>query len=185
MRELYEVALRVNDREVRGRVTPETSLLQFLREGGFIEVKQGCAKGDCGACTVIMDGRAILSCITPVLQAEGSEVYTVKSLGGWGELHPLQQAFVDHQAVQCGFCTPGMLMSARALLEANPRPTREEIREALSGNLCRCTGYRKIVDAVEEAAAAMRGAGPAAGRGGAGPVPGPGAAGPSAGKGGR
>jgi carbon-monoxide dehydrogenase small subunit len=101
---------------------------------------------------VILDGKAVLSCITLALQAEGRRVYTVKSLGSWDRLSPLQQAFVDHEALQCGFCTPGMLMSAKALLDANPRPTREEIREAISGNLCRCTGYTKIVDAIEAVA---------------------------------
>jgi len=117
-----------------------------------MEVKRGCDKGDCGACTVIKDGRAILSCITLALQADGSKVYTVKSLGTWDKMHPLQQAFVDYEALQCGFCTPGMLMSAKVLLDANPKPTREEIREAISGNLCRCTGYQKIVDAIEAVA---------------------------------
>ena len=148
-RELYDISLMVNDREVRGKVKAETSLLDFLRQKNFVEVKKGCDKGDCGACTVIMDGKATLSCITAVLQAQGSKIYTVKSLGTWEKLHPLQQAFVDHEAVQCGFCTPGMLMTARALLDTNAYPSREEIREAISGNLCRCTGYRKIVDAIE------------------------------------
>jgi carbon-monoxide dehydrogenase small subunit len=134
------------------RIAAETTLLDFLREQGFIEVKRGCDKGDCGACTVIMDGKAILSCITLALQADGAKIYTVKSLGTWERMHPLQQAFVDYEALQCGFCTPGMLLAAKALLEANPRPTREQIREAISGNLCRCTGYQKIVDAVEAVA---------------------------------
>lgn len=149
--ELYDLTLTVNDREVRGRVKAESTLLDFLRENNFVEVKRGCDKGDCGTCTVIMDGKATLSCITVALQAEGSKVYTVKSLGTWDKLHPLQQAFVDHEALQCGFCTPGMLMTARALLDKNPCPSREEIREAISGNLCRCTGYQKIVDAIEAA----------------------------------
>jgi carbon-monoxide dehydrogenase small subunit len=150
--ELYDICVTINDREVRGQVKAETCLLDYLRENYFIEVKRGCDKGDCGACTVIMDGKAILSCITLALQADGRKVYTVKSLGTWEALHPLQQAFVDHEALQCGFCTPGMLMSAKALLDSNPHPSREEIREAISGNLCRCTGYMKIVDAVEAVA---------------------------------
>ena len=149
---LYDICITVNDREIRGKVKAETSLLDFLRDNSFTEVKRGCDKGDCGACTVVKDGRAILSCITLALQAEGSKVYTVKSLGSWDRMHPLQQAFVDYEALQCGFCTPGMLMSAKALLDANPKPTREEIREAISGNLCRCTGYQKIVDAIEAVA---------------------------------
>jgi carbon-monoxide dehydrogenase small subunit len=150
--ELYDILVTVNGREVRSRVQAEMSLLEFLRENNFTEVKRGCDKGDCGACTVIMDGKAILSCITLALQADGRSVYTVKSLGSWGRLHPLQQAFVDHEALQCGFCTPGMLMSAKALLDENPSPSRDEIREAISGNLCRCTGYTKIIDAIEAVA---------------------------------
>ena len=149
---LYELCITVNDREIRGKVRAETSLLDFLRDNNFTEVKRGCDTGDCGACTVVKDGRAILSCLTLALQAEGSKIYTVKSLGSWDKMHPLQQAFVDYEALQCGFCTPGMLMSAKALLDANPKPTREEIREAISGNLCRCTGYQKIVDAIEAVA---------------------------------
>ena len=150
--EAYDICLTVNDREVRGRIPAETTLLDFLRDKDFTEVKRGCDKGDCGACTVIMDGKAILSCITLALQADGRKVYTVKSLGSWDALHPLQQAFVDHEGLQCGFCTPGMLMSAKALLDQNPHPSREEIREAISGNLCRCTGYTKIIDAIEAVA---------------------------------
>jgi carbon-monoxide dehydrogenase small subunit len=149
---LYDISITVNDRPVRGTVRPETSLLEFLRENNFTEVKRGCDKGDCGACAVIKDGRAILSCITLALQADGGKVYTVKSLGSWDRMHPLQQAFVDYEALQCGFCTPGVLMSAKALLDANPNPAREEIREAISGNLCRCTGYQKIVDAIDAVA---------------------------------
>ncbi len=147
--ETYDIRLNVNDRPVVARIPAETTLLDFLRDQGFIEVKRGCDKGDCGACTVIMDGKPILSCITLALQADGAKVYTVKSLGTADHMHPLQKAFVDLEALQCGFCTPGMLLSAKALLEANPHPTRSEIREAISGNLCRCTGYQKIVDAIE------------------------------------
>jgi len=147
--ELYDITIKVNDRTVSARIPAETTLLDFLRDQGFIEVKRGCDKGDCGACTVIMDGKAILSCITLALQADGASVYTVKSLGTPQRLHPLQKAFVELEALQCGFCTPGMLLSAKALLDSNPHPTRSEIREAISGNLCRCTGYQKIVDAIE------------------------------------
>jgi len=146
---LYEVAIVVNDRQVSGRVKAQTSLLEFLRANNFVEVKRGCGKGDCGACTVLVDGKATLSCVTPVLQVQGARVHTAKSLGSWDKLDSLQQAFVEHEAVQCGFCTPGILMSAKALLGANPKPSRAEIREAISGNLCRCTGYVKIVDAIE------------------------------------
>jgi carbon-monoxide dehydrogenase small subunit len=152
MSELFEVSLFVNGREVEGRVPAHSSLLDFLRNHNFIEVKRGCDKGDCGACTVLLNGRAVLACITPVLQVQGGRVYTVKSLGGWDNLSALQQAFVDHEALQCGFCTPGVLLAAKALLDSNPHPSRAEIREAISGNLCRCTGYQKIVDAVQAVA---------------------------------
>jgi carbon-monoxide dehydrogenase small subunit len=147
--ETYDIRLTVNDRPVSASIAAETTLLDFLREQGFIEVKRGCDKGDCGACTVILEGKAILSCLTLALQADGCRVYTVRSLGTAENMHPLQKAFVDHEALQCGFCTPGMLLAAKALLDSNPHPTRGEIREAISGNLCRCTGYQKIVDAVE------------------------------------
>ncbi len=149
--ELYDISVLVNDREVRWEIKAETTLLEFLRRTNHTEVKRGCDHGDCGACTVIVDGDATLSCLTLALQVEGKKVYTVKSLGTWDKLHPLQQAFVDYQALQCGFCTPGILMTAKALLDKNHHPTRDEIRESLSGNLCRCTGYQKIVDAIEEA----------------------------------
>ncbi|MFP4178452.1 MAG: (2Fe-2S)-binding protein [Spirochaetaceae bacterium] len=153
--ELYDVKVYVNDREVTDKVRAEKTLLDFLREKGFVEVKKGCDNGDCGACTVIMEGDPVLSCCTTALQAEGKRVYTVKSLGSWDKLHPLQEAFVKHEAVQCGFCTPGFLMTAKALLDKNPQPSREEIRDAISGNLCRCTGYVKIVDAIEDAGKAI------------------------------
>jgi carbon-monoxide dehydrogenase small subunit len=150
--ELYPIAVTVNGQPLSARIPAETTLLDFLRDQGFIEVKRGCDKGDCGACTVIMDGKAILSCLTLALQADGSRVSTVKSLGTWERMHPLQKAFVEYEALQCGFCTPGMLLAAKALLDRNPHPTREQIREAISGNLCRCTGYQKIVDAIEAVA---------------------------------
>ncbi len=150
-KKLYELVITVNDREVKEQVAAETSLLDFLRNTNHTEVKRGCDHGDCGACTVIVDGRATLSCLTVALQVQGKSVYTVKSLGTWDMLHPLQEAFVEREALQCGFCTPGMIMTAKALLDFNPHPTREEIRDAISGNLCRCTGYHKIVDAIEEA----------------------------------
>jgi len=163
-KKLYDLTILVNDREVQAQVAAETSLLDFLRNTNHTDVKRGCDHGDCGACTVIVDGRATLSCLTVALQAQGKKVYTVASLGTWDMLHPLQQAFVEREALQCGFCTPGMLMTAKALLDENPHPTREEIRDAISGNLCRCTGYRKIVDAIEEAAVVIE----QAGRGGGG-----------------
>ena len=147
------VELTVNgDRKSVGVPTHYT-LLEALRYSmGLTGSKQGCDKGDCGACTVLIDGEPVLSCITPVWEAEGRSVTTVEGLARPGALHPLQDAFERNGAAQCGFCTPGILMSAKALLDQNPHPTRQEIKDALSGNLCRCTGYTKIFEAVERAA---------------------------------
>ncbi len=128
-------------------------LLDLLREDlGLTGTKEGCGIGECGACTVIMDGQAINSCLVLAVQADGSSIMTVEGLDQDGEMSRLQKAFLEHGAVQCGFCTPGMLMSAKALLDSNPHPTEAQIREAISGNLCRCTGYKQIVDAVSAAA---------------------------------
>lgn len=149
--------LRVNGDERDCAVTPGTTLLEALRYRlGLTGSKQGCDKGDCGACTVLVDGRPVLSCITLALAAEGREVVTVEGLAENGRPHPLQDAFDRTGGAQCGFCTPGMLVSAWALLRRNPDPTREEISLALSGNLCRCTGYTKIFEAVELAARELR-----------------------------
>ena len=147
------IEIEVNgDRKTVG-LPAHYTLLEALRYTlGLTGSKQGCDKGDCGACTVLLDGTPVLSCITPVWEAEGKQVVTVEGLAAPGQLHPLQEAFELNGAAQCGFCTPGILMSAYALLERNARPTREEIKEALSGNLCRCTGYTKIYDAIEMAA---------------------------------
>ena len=142
--------LKVNGKEYESITYPGESLLHFLREKlSFTEVKEGCGKGDCGTCTVIMDGKAVNACIVFALQAEGSEIITVQGLGTQKDLHPLQRAFIEHGAIQCGFCTPGMILAAKSLLDQNPRPTREEIKTGISGNLCRCTGYQKIVEAIE------------------------------------
>lgn len=147
------IELQVNGDAVTVGVPVHYTLLEALRYGlGLTGSKQGCDKGDCGACTVLLDGRPVLSCITPVWEAEGRAVTTVEALAQPGRLHPLQEAFELNGAAQCGFCTPGILMSAYALLQRTPRPTRDQIKEALSGNLCRCTGYTKIYDAVELAA---------------------------------
>jgi carbon-monoxide dehydrogenase small subunit len=134
-------------------VEADERLLDTLRERLHLTgVKEGCSIGECGACTVILDGKAVNSCMVYTFQIDGSEVLTVEGLEVNGQLDPLQEAFIDHQAVQCGFCTPGMLMSARALLNENPNPDREEIKTAIEGNLCRCTGYQQILDAIESAA---------------------------------
>ena len=145
----HDIEITVNGTKIKDSIEASTTLLDFLRSHGFTEVKKGCDKGDCGACTVLIDGAATTSCITLALQANNKEVLTVKSLSDWRKLHPLQQAFVKYEAIQCGFCTPGMLMSAKWLLDKNPHPTRAEIIDAISGNLCRCTGYKKIIDAIE------------------------------------
>jgi aerobic-type carbon monoxide dehydrogenase small subunit (CoxS/CutS family) len=149
--------LRVNGDARECVVTPGTTLLEALRYGlGLTGSKQGCDKGDCGACTVVVDGDAVLACITPVLAVGEREIVTVEGLARHGRPHPLQDEMDQTGGAQCGFCTPGILMSAWALLRRRPEPTREQIARALSGNLCRCTGYTKIFEAVERAAAALR-----------------------------
>ena len=153
------VALNINGDAYELAVVPTHTLLEVLREdAGLTGTKHGCEQGECGLCTVLIDGRPQFSCLTLAIEAEGTEIRTVEGLAKHGELHPLQQAWGETGASQCGYCTSGMLMSAQALLERNPSPTRTEIREALAGNLCRCTGYLAILDAVELAAARMRGA---------------------------
>ena len=148
------VSFILNGRQVEVLTRPNARLLDLLRDDlGLTGTKEGCAIGECGACTVLLDGEAVNSCLVLAGQVDGRRVLTIEGLeNADGELHPLQKAFIDKHAVQCGFCTPGMIMSALALLGKNPHPTREEIKEAISGNLCRCTGYASIVDAVEEAA---------------------------------
>jgi len=152
------LAFTINGSSAKVEVEPSARLLDVLREGlGLTGTKEGCGEGECGACTVIVDGRAVNSCLFPALEAEGKAVRTIEGLEGPGRtLSPLQQAFVDRGAIQCGFCTPGMIMASQALLERNPDPTDGEIREALAGNLCRCTGYVQILEAVREAARAIR-----------------------------
>jgi len=150
-----EITVQVNDKLVSGLVKPQATLLQFLRDNGFTEVKRGCDEGDCGACTVLLDSTAVTSCLVLALQANGKKVTTIKKEGDQ-LLEELKEAFVKYEALQCGYCTPGMIMTARWLLSENPRPGREEIRDALSGNLCRCTGYVKIVDAIEYVAGELR-----------------------------
>ena len=152
-----DVHFILNGRPVTFSVEPRTTLLRALREYGVTSVKRGCEEGECGTCTVVIDDLAQKSCMVLALEAEGKSVLTVEGLvGPKGELHPIQQAFVDEGAIQCGFCTPGMIMSAYAFLRKTPDPTEEEIRVALAGNLCRCTGYIPIFRAVQKAAAVMR-----------------------------
>ena len=140
----------INGEELEIDIEPHKTLLEVLREElSFTGTKEGCGLGTCGACTVLVEGDPVLSCLSLALDVRGSYVTTIEGLVINGEPHPLQWAFVNHGAVQCGFCTPGTIMSAKALLEKHPSPSSQEIREALSGNLCRCTGYEKIIDAVQ------------------------------------
>jgi aerobic carbon-monoxide dehydrogenase small subunit len=150
--ELRVVTLQVNGRTHQVALAPNVTLLQALRDLGYTDVKNGCEKGDCGACTVMMDGRPINSCLMLAWLAEGHAILTVSGIGTAEHPHPLQKAFADYGAVQCGYCIPGMIMSAKGLLDEHPLPTEEEIREAISGNLCRCTGYIRAFSAIRSAA---------------------------------
>ncbi len=151
------IRLIVNGREESWDAAPGDTLLDVLRREGWVGVKKGCGAGDCGACTVLLNGRAVNACLVLAARAEGAEVVTIEGLSRDGTLHPVQEAFLETGAVQCGYCTPGMVLSAVALLAENARPTEDEIREAVAGNLCRCTGYVKQVEAIERAAARLRG----------------------------
>ena len=144
------IQLKVNGMAYKMEVEPRRTLLELIREDlELTGTKEGCSLGECGSCTVLLDGKPIKSCITLAVQANGREVTTIEGLEkADGTLHPLQQAFIDHGAIQCGFCTPGMVLSAKALLDENPTPTELEARQAIAGNLCRCTGYQKIVEAI-------------------------------------
>jgi len=144
------IQLIVNGLPYKMEVEPRRTLLELIREDlELTGTKEGCGMGECGTCTVLLDGKPIKSCITLAVQANGREVTTIEGLeSADGTLHPIQQAFIDHGAIQCGFCTPGMVLSAKALLDENPHPTDLEVRQAIAGNLCRCTGYQKIVEAI-------------------------------------
>jgi carbon-monoxide dehydrogenase small subunit len=148
-----KLSFTLNGDRVEAEIETHWTLLQLLREHlELTGTKEGCGKGECGACTVILDGRAVNSCLYPAMELEGKEVLTIEGLAdAEGTLHPIQKAFVDHGAIQCGFCTPGMVMSAKALLDENPKPSEEEIRMAIAGNFCRCTGYIQIIEAIKAA----------------------------------
>ena len=149
---IYLIEIKLNGEWRKVEVTARQTLLEVLRNKlEAKEVKNGCNQGDCGACSIMLEGKAVNSCLTLALQANGKEVETLKGIGTQKDPHPLQISFVEHGAVQCGFCTAGQIISAKALLDKNSKPSRDEIREAISGNLCRCTGYNKIVDAIQDA----------------------------------
>jgi aerobic-type carbon monoxide dehydrogenase small subunit (CoxS/CutS family) len=157
MRRNVQLALTVNGEPAAPSVAPYKTLLEVLREDlGLTGTKHGCELGECGACAVLVDGEPQLSCLTLALDCDGRSVQTIEGLARGPNLHPLQAAFADFGGSQCGYCTPGVIMTAKALLERNPNPTREQIREATAGNLCRCTGYQQITEAIEDAAAQLR-----------------------------
>ena len=148
---MHQIDVTVNGVARRAEVAAEATLLSVLRDSWALTgSKLGCDVGDCGACTVLVDGLSVNSCLLLAVQADGREIVTIEGLGGFEYLHPLQAAFERLSSYQCGFCAPGMIISAKALLDENPAPTEHEIREALAGNLCRCTGYTKVIDAITE-----------------------------------
>lgn len=152
----YDISLTVNGGEQKAAVKGEATLLRALRELGHVDVKTSCEAGDCGACAVILDGEAVNACLVFAAQADGCEIVTVRGIGTEENLHPIQENIVRSGGVQCGFCTPGIVVAAKALLDENPDPTIEDIRRGIAGNLCRCTGYQKIIEAVAAAGEEMR-----------------------------
>jgi carbon-monoxide dehydrogenase small subunit len=149
--EKIELHMTVNGKEVNVEVKPYARLLDVIREElSLTGTKEGCGIGECGACTVIVDGQTVNTCLTLAASMEGKNITTIEGVMENDELHPIQQAFIDHHALQCGFCTPGLVLSAKALLDENPTPTREQIKVGISGNLCRCTGYEQVIEAIEE-----------------------------------
>ena len=157
MKNRVEITLKVNGEEYELEIEQHRTLVEVLRETlGFTGTKKSCNEGECGACTVIMDGKPVASCLVLAVECEGKEIVTIEGLAQGENLHPLQVQFVRKGGIQCGFCTPGMIMSSKALLDKNPKPTALDVRKAISGNLCRCTGYQQIVDAVMSAAQEMQ-----------------------------
>ena len=149
---MKDIRFTVNNKPYEISVQPSQTLLNVIREDlGLTGTKEGCGLGECGACTVIMNGKTVNSCLVLAVEADGKEITTIEGLADGDKLHPVQQAFVDEGGLQCGFCTPGMIMSAKALLDENPSPTDDEIKRGIAGNLCRCTGYTKIIQSVKTA----------------------------------
>lgn len=160
MKVKHNIRLTVNGESYTVAVEPCESLLDVLRDKlSLTGTKKGCNRGDCGACTIIIDGKTVNSCLVLAVEADDKEVLTIEGLANNGQLHPIQEAFVQYGAVQCGYCTPGMIMSVKVLLDENPNPTEEEVKRAIGGNLCRCTGYVKIVDAIKKAAEVIQAGG--------------------------
>ncbi|MHB8904762.1 MAG: (2Fe-2S)-binding protein [Melioribacteraceae bacterium] len=150
---MIEIKFTLNKKHVSAKIESNIRLIDLLRDKfNLTGTKEGCGVGECGACTVLMNGRAVNSCLVLAAQAEGSDIVTIEGISNGNVLNPLQKNFLLHGAVQCGFCTPGMVLSASALLDQNPNPSEEEIKESIAGNLCRCTGYKQIIDAVKETA---------------------------------
>jgi carbon-monoxide dehydrogenase small subunit len=155
---MKEISFTLNGKPYTLSVKPWRTLLELIREDlSFTGTKEGCGQGECGSCTVIMGGKTVNSCLVPALEADNQEIITIEGLVDGDNLHPIQDAFVEEAGMQCGFCTPGMIISAKALLDKNPNPSEEEIREGIAGNFCRCTGYTKIIESISAAAEAMKG----------------------------
>ena len=146
---MVEITFTINGEKMTKSVDPNKTLLHYIREDlDLTGTKEGCGAGECGACTILVDGKPVNSCLMLAVEADGKEILTIEGISDGYNLDPLQEAFIEHAALQCGFCTPGMIMSAKALLSKNPTPTEEEVKIAISGNLCRCTGYKKIIEAI-------------------------------------
>jgi len=156
--EMKDIKFVLNGKSYELKIQPWRTLLEVIREDlKLTGPKEGCGQGECGSCTVIMSGKAVNSCLVPAVEADGQEIITIEGLADGENLHPIQDAFVEHAGMQCGFCTPGMIMSAKYLLDRNPDSSLEEIKEGIAGNFCRCTGYTKIVESINAAAQAMKG----------------------------
>jgi carbon-monoxide dehydrogenase small subunit len=153
-----EITLKVNGIRYTVDIKPQRTLVEVLRETlGLMGTKKSCNEGECGACTVLMDGKPVASCLVLAIDAQGKEILTIEGLSEGEKLHPIQEAFLKHGAIQCGFCTPGMVMSAKAFLDEHPKPTQTEVRKGVSGNLCRCTGYQQIIDSIMAASGMVKG----------------------------